>query len=45
MVIKYNYDDLIFFPDAVLGVVLPFESEVSPGVRPDKRRTGDETIL
>ncbi|KAG7266596.1 hypothetical protein CRUP_010646 [Coryphaenoides rupestris] len=29
-------------PDAVLGAVLPFESEVSPGVRPDKRRTGDE---
>lgn len=28
--------------DTVLGVVLPFESEVSPGVRPDSRRTGDD---
>ncbi|KAK0139842.1 Glycosyltransferase 8 domain-containing protein 1 [Merluccius polli] len=29
-------------PDAVSGVVLPFESEVSPGVRQNSKRTGDE---
>ena len=30
------------FLDAVSGVVLPFESEVSPGVRQNSKRTGDE---
>ncbi|KAJ3603302.1 hypothetical protein NHX12_031044 [Muraenolepis orangiensis] len=29
-------------PDTVSGAILPFESEVSPGVRQDSKRTGDE---